>query len=85
MYEITFAKQVLEAFEFENEEIKALIEMKKKAGHLLLCENGNTVSVTPSDVDYYAYIIRNEKNKDIIDEVMAEIENLLSKGYIKDV
>lgn len=85
-YIINNREEVLLTLGFDSDDCTDLIQ-RSVSGFLLLFANreSNTVSVTPSDVDLYYYVIRNEKSVETVNSVFSDIDEMEKVGYISEI
>jgi hypothetical protein len=52
---------------------------------LYIIDGGATISVTPTDDDFYLYILHNEESHSLIDETLNDIQKYIDDGSIVEV
>ena len=52
---------------------------------LYVIDGGTTISVTPADADYYFYVLKNERSRENIDDVVKDIQKYINNGSIIEV
>lgn len=79
----------LTEMEFDAEDTAEVIECKERDPHhtllLYIVDDGKTISVTPSDADVHFYILRNEDDKDVINDILKEIRRFIDNGDLMEI
>ena len=70
---------------FDEDDIHTITAMQGRDMILSVLNGGSTISVTPTDDDFYLYILHNEESHSLIDETLNDIQKYIDNGSIVEV
>lgn len=81
--------EFLDIMEFDADDKEQIMECKEKDPHhkllLYIVDNGETISITPSDADVYFFVLNNEKNMETIEKVLEDIQKFIDDGSLSEI